>query len=135
MCLPSNQSDRHESLFLSLYLSTASVTLVSGGVFTGCHGWPCVPGEQMRHLSNQLLVVFNLHVSFFFLLQPRSASPRSLHNRFSSVNNQCWVSKCLCLYFHRSCMWKYLSKCYTFKKKTLKLKQTMGAHILQAYKT
>lgn len=32
MCLPSNQSDRHESLFLSLYLSTASVTLVNGGL-------------------------------------------------------------------------------------------------------
>lgn len=32
LCLPSNQLDCHELLFLSLYLSTAPVTLVSGGL-------------------------------------------------------------------------------------------------------
>lgn len=32
VCLPSNQLDCHDLLFLSLYLSTAPVTLVSGGL-------------------------------------------------------------------------------------------------------
>lgn len=64
VCLPSNQfafhlislPASHELLFLFLYLSTASRTLVKGSLKGPNRvGWPCLPGDQVGHLSNQLL--------------------------------------------------------------------------------
>lgn len=60
--------DCHELLFLFLYLSTTFMTLVFKGGKSG-HGWSHLPEDQgvlIAHL--QPLVVFNLHVLFFFLL-------------------------------------------------------------------